>query len=308
MNSIKKYFTALTLLVFLFAAINLPAQDKKDDSWKSKIKQVKGKIQKIVISTKNGNTTFEGGEAERLFEHLKMNSSNFFKIAVENDDDSEEGNTFIVKIDSDASDKSNSGKNLVWVTQSIDDNLGAKVEKKINVNIENGKKIVTVTTTKDGKESVKTYKGKEADKFLEKHNGKNFDILIMQKGNHGKTFLFNNRKNKNGNKIWVQADNDADNVNKNVEVEKKNGKLKVTVTTTKDGKKTVKVYEDEKAEKYLDENNDNDFEFETSESAKSITVFETCDADSNNTACTKIKNKKIKVKIIKNKKNDNDED
>jgi len=293
MNSFKKYFTVLTSLMFLFAAINLPAQNKKDDSWKSKVKQVKGEVQKIVISTKNGNTTFEGDEAQELFEHIKIDSNNFFKIAVENDSDSEDGNMFIVKIDSDTIDKSNSGKKLVWVSESMGGNLEAKVEKKIKVKIENGKKTITVTTTKNGKESVKIFKGKEADKFLKKHNGKNFDIQIMQKGKHGKTFFFDNQKNNKGHKFWVQSGDDANSINKNVEVEKKDGKLKVTVTTT-DGKKTVKVYEGEEAEKYLDKNDDNDFEFETSGNTKNIIVFETCDTDSDNTDCTKLKNKKVK--------------
>ncbi len=306
MNSVRKYFAILASLSFLFAAINLSAQNKKDNSWKSKLKQVKGDVQKIVITTEDGETTFEGQAAKEMLKRIKRESKREMKVEFIGDDDSDGENVYVIKVDYDEDGEHHLGKDLVWVTESDDDSLNASTKMKINVEVENGEKEVTVTTTKDGKEYVKTYKGKEADEFLKKHNGKNFNIQMMGKGKHGNTFFFNKKNNKKGHKLWIQSDDDSDGINKNVEVEKKDGKLKVTVTTTKNGEEDVKVYEGEDAEKYLEENNDNAFEFDTDGDAGNIIIIRECDTDKSDNDCTKLKSKKIKVKIIKEKKNDDD--
>lgn len=291
-NNILK---VISLLMFVFS-ISLTAQEKCEDSWKSKVKSIKGDVQKIVISTKDGNTVFEGEEAAALLEYLKKRNNKFFKIKVDGDFDYADENTFVFESDSDEDGDYHSGKNIVWVTDSEDDSLGEAIEKKIKVKIEDGEKIITVTTTKDGKQSVKTYTGKEADDFLKSKNGKRVKVEILERDKSGDAIFFGKGFHKikgYANKFWVRSGEDSDEVEKNVNVEKKDGKLKVTVTTTVDGKKEVKVYEGDDAEKYLEENNnDND---------EDVILMEVCEDGKKSEG-----SKKVKVKIITEDKNDED--
>jgi len=57
-----------------------------------------------------------------------------------------------------------------------------KIEKKIEISIENGNKTVTVTTTEDGKTKKEIFTGKEADEYLEKNNHGSFDEEIKSEG------------------------------------------------------------------------------------------------------------------------------
>lgn len=49
-----------------------------------------------------------------------------------------------------------------------DDNSSDKIQKRINVEIKDDEKIVTVTTLKDGKENIEVYEGKAAEEYLDK--------------------------------------------------------------------------------------------------------------------------------------------
>lgn len=307
MSLLKKSLTILFSMLFLFAVNNLPAQNKTDKLLSKKIKSVKGDVQKIVISTEEGNTVFSGTEAEELFKRLKNDSDNIFKVLVESDDSDLYGaHSFTFKSDSDEDGENHFGKNLIWVSES-NDSSDTDIEKTINVEIENGEKIVTVTTTKDGKKTVKEYSGKEADEFLKKHNGKNFNIKMISGDKHGDVMFFGKGKNKfhkKGNKFWIESGESDKGINKNVEVEKKDGELKVTVTTTKDGKEDVKTYEGEDAEKFLEENSGYDMQFENDENGGKIVIIETCEDDSSAHCKKKLNVEKLKVKVIKEKDDD----
>ena len=43
-----------------------------------------------------------------------------------------------------------------------------EIQKRINVEIKDDEKIVTVTTLKDGKENIEVYEGKAAEEYLDK--------------------------------------------------------------------------------------------------------------------------------------------
>ena len=78
------------------------------------------------------------------------------------------------------------GGHAVWFGD--EDNLES-LEKNIKVEIEDGKKKVTVTTTENGEEKTEVYEGDEADEFLEKmksEHGHEMLIEIDEDGNHKK--------------------------------------------------------------------------------------------------------------------------
>ncbi len=54
-----------------------------------------------------------------------------------------------------------------------DDNSSDKIQKRINVEIKDDEKIVTVTTLKDGKENIEVYEGKAAEEYLDKMKSDN---------------------------------------------------------------------------------------------------------------------------------------
>lgn len=309
MSLLKKSFITLFSFLFLFAVNNLAAQEKTDKSLNKKIKNVKGTVQKIVISTKEGNTIFTGSEAMEVFKRLKNDSDKIFKVIVESDDNDLKGeNVFAFDSDSDEDEESHFGKNLTWVSES-NDSSDANIEKKVMVNTENGEKIVTVTTNRGGKETVKKLTGEKAEKYLKKHSVKNFNAKMMSGDKHANVMFFGKGKNKfhkKGNKFWVEDDESNKGINKNIEVEKEDGELKVTVTTTKDGKKEVKTYEGEDAEKFLEENGDYNMQFENDDDGENIIILKTCDDDSCGNCSKVLKSKKIKVKVIEKEEKDDD--
>ncbi|MBL1213515.1 MAG: hypothetical protein HND52_09160 [Ignavibacteriae bacterium] len=135
-----------------------------------------GEKKVTVTTTKNGEETtevFEGEEAEEFLKNSKHSKK--YNIKIYDDEDLEwtsEGDV-----------------NMIFISEEMEGEEG--VEKEIKINIEDGKKKVTVKTTKDGKEDVKIYEGDEADEYLEKmkgdgHGVKFFssddNVFIMKKG------------------------------------------------------------------------------------------------------------------------------
>lgn len=104
---------------------------------------------KVTVTTKeNGEEkveTFEGKEAEEYLE--KMEKEDDMVIEVEVDTDSPDN---------------------VWIHKDGD---GNNIDKKVEVEIEDGEKKVTVTTNEDGKEKVEIYEGEEADEYLKNESG-----------------------------------------------------------------------------------------------------------------------------------------
>lgn len=97
----------------------------------------------VTVKTKeNGEEkveTYKGKEAEEYLK--KMEKDNEMIIDVEFDSD----------------------EDFNWVSSDSDSN---QIEKRVEVKIEDGKKKVTVTTTKNGEDKVEVFEGDEADKFL----------------------------------------------------------------------------------------------------------------------------------------------
>lgn len=249
-------------VLFLFISSGLFfAQQKKDLNKKlGKIKDAK----KIVISTDNGDIIFDGKDAQKLLKRMKENNRKMIKFIPEDDsiltedffgDDSdadvmvwhsENGDKKVIK---------HIGKgNKMMMFMNDDDDFDligdkriVKIEVEQDSSVNNGEKTVTETTIENGKKEVKTYTGKEADEFL-KNMEKEYDMLIdIDEDFDG---------NKTSNMVWIENDGDSTNIEKNVDVKIEDGNKKVTVRTIKNGKESVKIYEGDDADKYLDKSKD----------------------------------------------------
>lgn len=252
----------LILISFLFT-LTILAQEK--DTWKEKIKNLKGDITKIVVQTNDGVVTLTGEEAEEAFKNLKGNSFVFYS----DDDvvhfdgknhsavwqyvvDGDEDNVFSIK--------EKDGYHLIWITEELE---GEDWDtKEIEVDVEDGKKKITITTTKDGKETVEVLEGEEADEYLDKHNKAKGKIGVYSSGKNFSKYFDKNSKN-----VWVyETLDDKEGDEKNVKVEIKDGKKTVTITTTKDGKESTEVLEGREADEYLEKHSEksNDVKFYTS--------------------------------------------
>lgn len=174
------------ILTFLSIALFcqfLPAQDID-----SKLSDVKGDVTKITINTDEGEYSFEGEDAEHLFNKLKSSGSNF--VWHSSDDD---GKKKVVVIDSDGTGQSveifgdEDDEELIIISDDFDKDIDG-IKKKIKVEMNDENKKVTVTTNENGEEKTEVYEGDEADKYLEemkeKHGGDmEFFIEMDDEGN-----------------------------------------------------------------------------------------------------------------------------
>ena len=152
----KKLLLITALMAFAFLTLTLFAQDKKDDL-KSKMKQLKGKVEKITVKIDGKDVVFEGKDAEKLAKALKFfaKTPNMMWLSDDDEDfDLGDGNVMMYKFNTDKFDwKDKDGGN-----------------KKIKIEVKEGEKKVTVTTTdEDGKEETKVYKGEDAEKYLKEN-------------------------------------------------------------------------------------------------------------------------------------------
>jgi len=151
----------ILLLFVLSAGVALAQTGLNKDNLK-KLKDIKGDVKKITITTSEGTTVFEGDQAEWLMKRMKKKAEpRMIKVMI--DDDDFEGLGEKLDFDFDFPDKD-------IIIKRFHDDDSAKGMKKIIVTDENGEKKVTVTeTSKDGKVNVQTYTGKEADEYLKTH-------------------------------------------------------------------------------------------------------------------------------------------
>ncbi len=164
------------LSVILMAAfcISITAQkvDKKEIN--KKLKELKGDVKEIVIKMDGKDVTFEGKDAEYLLKKIKETNKEK-KIKVYMTDDESCDTEFIDLSDMDCSSHKLNGDSLSFKFNfDADCDPGTCIQKRVEIKMDGDEKIITETTTKDGKDEVKTYKGKEADEFLksiEKENG-----------------------------------------------------------------------------------------------------------------------------------------
>ena len=127
---------------------------------------------------------FEGNDAEELFKMIKRKSSHNFVWNTSDDDKSKKK---VIILDSDGENE------VIEITGEGDDDIIIKkhkdfdsdingITKKVKVEVENGNKIVTVTTKENGEEKTDVYEGQEADEYIEKMKSENddFDIIISK--------------------------------------------------------------------------------------------------------------------------------
>lgn len=189
-------------VVFLTILFFFPILTTAQSDVQKMLKDIKGTVDEIIIKSDGKEYTFSGDEAAKLFsamkednkmkrfefyaddgkiitgdslnekfivkkhgDHFKLEGENVkkvkkIKIFVDGDD---EGLVWI--------DKNGENEVLdmdVVVESSEDERDSDGIQKRINVEIKDDSKTVTVITQKDGKENIEVYEGKAADEYLEK--------------------------------------------------------------------------------------------------------------------------------------------
>ena len=135
-----------------------------------KLEEIDDPIDKITITANGIDYTFEGEEAQNLFAKLKSSSITSKSFLMKYDDeDAETKKVILIRSDGD--------EELIDITGDTDDELIwlgddegdlDELEKRVKVEIEDGKKKVTVTETENGEERTEVYEGEEAGAYLEK--------------------------------------------------------------------------------------------------------------------------------------------
>jgi hypothetical protein len=152
----SKFFTMMILVLMGVFSIAIFAQGKEESQ--SKLDQLKGKVEKITVKVDGKDVVFEGKEAQKIADQLRdQKKIKVFSYKDRKPGEDDEDNVMFFR----SKDKKNS--NFEFKT---DDNA-----KKVEVENKDGKKTITVTITKDGKEETKTYEGEEAEKFLKDEKG-----------------------------------------------------------------------------------------------------------------------------------------
>jgi hypothetical protein len=174
------------IVIFMLSSIGFAQENLKD-----KLSKIEGHVDKITINAGGEEFTFEGEEAEKLFNKMQSSTKSSNTFIVKMDEEGGEGTKKII-IKSGGGDeevyefKTHEGDHAVWF--SDDDNLQS-LDKKIKVEIEDGKKKVTVTTTENGEEKTEIYEGEEAEEYLnnmKSEHGHEMLIEIDEDGNHKK--------------------------------------------------------------------------------------------------------------------------
>jgi copper chaperone CopZ len=169
----------LLLIVLLSISGFTLLQSQSKETIKEKLNDLKGSIEKIVISTDDGEVVLEGDEAKEVYKKLK-NLYGEHSWTFEISDDAENGKEKVFVI------KSGDDKDINWVTMEgksltkeiILDELDGD-SKTIEVEINDDNKKVTITTIVDGQETTKVYEGDEADEYI-KELEENDNIKILQ--------------------------------------------------------------------------------------------------------------------------------
>lgn len=173
----KKIFQLKTALIvlFLILGITLNAQDKEA---KDKLADLKGKVEKVTIKVDGKDVVFEGKEAERIAALAKATGEAKLVHGFKLDESAMSGAKKHVRIFKNGGDK----QFTVISSDDLDMKAGEN-EKKVKVEIVDGKKNITITTNKDGKEETKTYEGEEAEKFLKEDGGDgNVKVIVKKLG------------------------------------------------------------------------------------------------------------------------------
>lgn len=159
----SKFFTMMVIILLGLFSLTLFAQEKEEG--KSKLDQLKGKVEKITVKVDGKDVVFEGEDAQKMAD--KMKSEKRIRVSSSGDfEHFEEGD----------------GKVMMFRSKAKAGDFDVKVgdmTKKVNVEDKDGKKVVTITTMRDGKEETKTYEGDEAEKFLNERKGMKHITVTM---------------------------------------------------------------------------------------------------------------------------------
>ena len=156
---------------------------------KKMLKDINGKVDEIVIKSDGKVFTFSGDEAAELFTTMKNDKEvKSFSFTTKDGkvftDDSLTKKIIIKDLDVDSENEV-----LVFVDEDFDSDDAdiKKIEKKVMVSDDGGKKIVKVTTNEGGKENIEIYEGKAADEYLEKMKSeKEIEVNVDVKKEDGK--------------------------------------------------------------------------------------------------------------------------
>ena len=155
----SKFLAIIVILILGFFSMKILAQENYET--KSKLDNLKGKIEKLTIKADGKDLVFEGKDAEKLVKMLKSDTRKEFMFQ------SHDGKMMKMR-----------GGNVMMLG-SKDDAEDKEGENKVKVEVTNEGKKITVTTMKDGKEETKVYEGEDAEKFLkEEKSMKHFNIQI----------------------------------------------------------------------------------------------------------------------------------
>jgi len=140
-----------------------------------KLEEIDDPIDKITITSNGKDYTFEGEDAQNIFNKIKNASTTSKSFVMKYDDDdaytkkiiiiSSDGDEEVIDITGDIDDE------FIWLGE--DDGELDELEKRVKVEIEDGKKKVTVTKNENGEEKTEVYEGEEADAYLEKMKSDN---------------------------------------------------------------------------------------------------------------------------------------
>lgn len=141
------------------------------------LKDIKGKVDEIIIKSEGKEYNFKGNDAESLFQAMKQDDIfKQFKF-FENDDHFFSSDSLMEKFFNRFKEK-NKNDNFLDISirndnpDSLDNDL--IIEKRIVANNDSGKKSVKVITKENGQEKIQIYEGKAADQYLEKTGNENF--------------------------------------------------------------------------------------------------------------------------------------
>lgn len=173
-----KLFLSFVLLITVTAFTFSAAQSKH--SVKELLSKLKGEVEKIVISTDEGEVTLEGDDAKEVYANVKnLYGEDSWTFTISEDDEDE--NVFFVS--------KKAHKDMHWIS-SDSTSISSKVllekiegvSKKIEIRIEDDVKNITVTTIKDGEEVTENYIGEDAEEYLKKlEDDEEISILQVDK-------------------------------------------------------------------------------------------------------------------------------
>jgi hypothetical protein len=161
----KVILSVLFILLVSFISNAQPDLNKK-------LKDIKGKVDEIIIKSEGKEYKFNGDDAQKLFASIKQNQK--MKHFAFWGEDGEKTNLDSLINDSHFNwkemDDSDSDIMVLMNEDNCDSiiNVPEKNSKKITVTDEGGKKVVTIVTNENGEENIDVYEGKTADECLQK--------------------------------------------------------------------------------------------------------------------------------------------